>query len=204
MTMEVGFGANLCSKAGGHPRTASMEGERHEEMGGNAPRRHQQQVTARGELGGAPGDEEQQLLGGKSVSDAETRSALGGGAKQCGMLARGLDGPMDVLGRGEGGAVTKEPTAKGADAGALLWRAVRKYLMPRDMEMHHLPAAPQAAEHGHKQCRLVACMGDKCRQHQPISSQIGQSHHRHRQHRLVSPQTPAASANLNTSTGSTS
>ena len=63
LTMEVGFGANLCSKVGGHSRTASMEGERHEAMGGNAPRRHHQQATVRGELGVAPGKEGQLLLG---------------------------------------------------------------------------------------------------------------------------------------------
>ena len=104
ITMEVGFGANLCSKAGGHPRTASMEGERHEEMGGNAPRRHQQQATARGELGGAPGDKGQLLLGGKQRGNAVARSALSGGAKMCGGLAEGLGGTVGALGGGEGGA----------------------------------------------------------------------------------------------------
>ena len=114
--MEVGFGANLCSKAGGHPRTASMEGERHEEMGGNAPRRHQQQATARGELGEAPGDQGQLLLSGKGMGSAVARSVLSGDVKPGGGLAEGLGGAMGALGGREGGVIERETAARGTDA----------------------------------------------------------------------------------------
>ena len=95
--MKVGFGANLCGKAGGRPRNASMEGERHEVMGGNAPRRHQQQATARGELGEAPGDQGQLLLSGKGMGSAVARSVLSRDVKPGGGLAEGLGGAMGAL-----------------------------------------------------------------------------------------------------------
>ena len=79
-------------------------------------RRHHQQGIARGELGAAPDDEGQLLLGGRPVRDAVMRSAVCGGATQCGGLARTLDKPVEVLGRGEGGAAARGIAAKDAAA----------------------------------------------------------------------------------------